>query len=496
MKKLTIYIYFIAALNFSCQSSKEPDLPIIMIDTFGQEIPDEPKISAQMAITYNGSENVTEYSDSSYYYRGDIGIEIRGHTSQGFPKKQYGLETRNADGDNLSVSLFGIPEEKDWILYAPYSDKSLMRNVIAYDIYRSLGYYAPRTKFCQVILNGDYIGVYIFMEKIKRAPGRVNISNPGPKDLSGGYLLESDGLNRVDSTDLYFFTEKKQQLYTIKFPKNKHITTDQIDWIKNYLDDFERTLFSDSFNDPNTGYYQYIDSPSWIDYILINEAFRNIDAFQSSTYFYKKKDGKLFAGPVWDFNIAMGNTNYDNSNFTEGWLMDERYLPSRLLQDSVFTNEYKKRWKVLRKNQLAVSKITSMIDDYARLLDTAQKTNFIRWPILGEYVWPNRYMGNSYEDEINYLKQWLKVRFSWIDSQFIGAAYSGELNITGHVSELYNSGTHKRFGSLISGEKDGHWIEWYENGQKKNEGAYNDSKKIDKWIYYNEDGSVKRTKEY
>ena len=112
--------------------------------------------------------NAYNYSDSSYSFKGNIGIEIRGHSSQGFPKKQYGLETRNSNGDNLSISLFGMPAQKDWILYAPYSDKSLMRNVIAYDIYRSMGYYAPRTKFCQVILNGDYIGVYVFMEKIKK----------------------------------------------------------------------------------------------------------------------------------------------------------------------------------------------------------------------------------------------------------------------------------------------------------------------------------------
>jgi len=213
-------------LNFSCQSSKEPDLPIIMIDTFSQDIPDEPKISAQMAITYNGSENVTKYSDSSYYYKGYIGIETRGHTSQRFPKKQYGLETRNADGDNLSVSLFGMPEEKDWILYAPFSDKSLMRNVVAYDIYRSMGYYAPRTKFCQLLINGDYVGVYVFMEKIKKDIGRVEISSPTTENFSGGYLLELDGFTRVDSTDIYILTEKKKQVYTIKFPKKKDITGD------------------------------------------------------------------------------------------------------------------------------------------------------------------------------------------------------------------------------------------------------------------------------
>ena len=192
----------------------------------------------------------------------------------------------------------------------------------------------------------------------------------------------------------------------------------------------------------------------------------------------------------------MGNTNYDNSNFTEGWLMDERYLPSRLLEDSLFMNEYKKRWKTLRENQLALTKILSLIDDYARLLDTAQKTNFERWPILGEYIWPNRFVGNSYEYEINYLKQWLKVRFSWIDSQFFGTTYSGELNITGDVYELYNGGAQKQFGCLIGGKKDGLWIEWHRNGQKKYEGIYNDGEKLGKWIYYNEDGSVNITKEY
>ena len=496
MKKLTFHIYILAALNFYCEPPKEPDLPIIMINTFGQDIPDEPKIAAQMAINYNEIGNVKKYFDSSYYYKGNIGIEIRGHTSQGFPKKQYGLETRNDDGENLNVSLFGMPEQKDWILYAPFSDKSLMRNVIAYDIYRSMGYYAPRTKFCQLLINGDYVGVYVFMEKIIKDVGRVDISSPTTENFSGGYLLEFDGLNRVDSTDLYFFTDKKQQIYTIKSPRKKNITVDQVAWIKNYFDDFEKTLFSDFFIDPEKGYYQYIDSPSWIDYILINEAFRNFDSFQSSTYLYKEKDEKLFAGPVWDFNIAMGNTNYDNSNFTEGWLMDERYLPSRLLEDSLFMNEYKKRWKTLRENQLALTKILSLIDDYARLLDTAQRTNFERWPILGEYIWPNRFVGNSYEYEINYLKQWLKVRFSWIDSQFFGTTYSGELNITGDVYELYNGGAQKQFGSLIGGKKDGLWIEWHRNGQKKYEGIYNDGEKLGKWIYYNEDGSVNITKEY
>ena len=491
MKKLNISIYLFILLNISCRSQKVPDLPTIIIDTFGKEIPDEPKITAYMGIINNTTDN--NYSDSSYYYKGYIGIEIRGHTSQGYPKKQYGLETRNADGDNLSISLFDMPAEKDWILYAPFSDKSLMRNVITYDIYRSLGYYAPRTKFCQVVLNGDYIGIYVFMEKIKKDENRVDINDPGPDNQSGGYLLEFEAWSKLDSTDNYFESEIKGHPYVIHFPKDDDITVGQIAWIKNYINEFESTLYSDSFN---IGYYQYINFPSWVDYILINEAFKNNDVFHSSTYLYKKKDGKLFAGPVWDFNIAMGNINYNDSYLIEGWLMEERYLPSRLLQDSIFVAEYKKRWKTLRNNQLAYHTINSIINDYVKLLDKAQKTNYIRWPILGKYVWPNRYVGNSYEDEINYLKQWLEARFSWIDSQFSDTSYSGELQITGDVYKLFSDGNKKNSGSLKGGKKDKLWIEWYENGQRMSEGSYKDGEYVGIWTYYNEDGSVKEVKEY
>ena len=129
-----MYINLFILLNISCYLQKVPDLPIIVIDTFGKEILDEPKIPAYMSIIYHTNDNINYYSDLSYYYKSNIGIEMRGHSSQDlFPKKQYGLETRNADGDNLSISLFDMPAVKDWILYAPFSDKLLMMNLIAVD---------------------------------------------------------------------------------------------------------------------------------------------------------------------------------------------------------------------------------------------------------------------------------------------------------------------------------------------------------------------------
>mgnify|MGYP000742991273 CR=1 FL=1 len=415
-----IYIgLFIISIEAQEVTLTSTNLPIIVIDTYGEVIPDESKISAHMGIIFNISGEINYITDPFNHYDGYIGIEIRGHSSQNFPKKQYGLETRNSEGENLNVSLFGIPKENDWVLYAPYSDKSLMRNVLAYDIARSLGSYAPRTQFCEVILNNDYVGIYVFMEKIKKDSNRVNIYDPEPDNLSGGYLLEVSVLSKIDTTDNYFESESQGRFFVIKFPDEDDITVDQIAWITNYINTFESTLYSGSFNDPDIGYYQYIDSPSWVDYILLNEAFRNNDVFYSSTYLHKKKNGKLFAGPVWDFNIAMGNIDYNDNWLTEGSLLASKYLSSILLEDSSFVSAYQVRWNTLRNNQFTISTINSLIDDYVELLGTAQERNFERWPILGSDVWPNYYIGITYEDEVNYLKQWITDRFIWMDSQLL-----------------------------------------------------------------------------
>lgn len=161
------------------------NLPIVIIDTYGQEIPDEPKILARMGIIDNGEGQRNHLHDPRNNYDGLIGIEVRGSTTRWFPKKQYAVETRDHFGNDSTVSLLGFPPEEDWILYAPYSDKSLMRNVLAYKLSNDLGRYASRTRFCELVLNGSYEGVYVLMEKIKRDRNRVNISKLLPTDIAG-----------------------------------------------------------------------------------------------------------------------------------------------------------------------------------------------------------------------------------------------------------------------------------------------------------------------
>ena len=180
---------FLVVSSFKTQVNfTNSSLPIVVIDSDNLPIPDEPKITAHMGIIYNGPGQINQLSDSFNLYNGHIGIETRGSSSNMFPQQSYGLETRNPDSSNLNVSLFGWPSDNDFILHAPYTDKSLMRNALTYKLGNELGRWAPRTQFCEVILNGTYIGVYVLMERIKQNPGRVNINKLNVDDTLGNEL--------------------------------------------------------------------------------------------------------------------------------------------------------------------------------------------------------------------------------------------------------------------------------------------------------------------
>ena len=173
------------------------NLPIIIINTNGQTILDDPKITADMGIIYNGVGVRNNVTDPMNHYNGKIGIETRGQSSQMFPMKSYGIELRDIAGNSQDKALFGLPKESDWVLYAPYTDKTLMRNFLAYTMSREMGHWAANCRYVEVVVNGDYRGVYVFMEKIKRGSGRVNIPKIAATDISGdevtgGYIFSLD----------------------------------------------------------------------------------------------------------------------------------------------------------------------------------------------------------------------------------------------------------------------------------------------------------------
>ena len=403
------------------------NLPIVIIDTSGQWIRDEPKISASMKIIYDKSGGRNTLRSQHIDFEGKIGIELRGKTSLGFPKNQYGVETQDAEGNDKDVSLLQLPAESDWVLNGPYWDKTLMRNYLAYAFSNRIGRYASRTKFVELFLNqkgdatiGDrhYVGVYLLIEKIKRGKDRVDIKSLKPADITGGYIVKID---KTDWQETYFLTRSGTQLFHV-YPKGHEMSAAQKAWIQNYMSEFEAALAGKDFKDPERGYAKYIDTDAFIDHFIINELFRNIDGFRNSTYMYKDSGGKLTMGPVWDFNLSMGNPGFNQGWKTDGWLIYTNHVPfwwDRLLQDKDFTQKLAKRWKALRKDILATSKLLDEIDRTAEFLSEAQKRNFQRWRVLGRggfLVGNSTEVAQTYQQEVKQIKTWLQARLKWIDT--------------------------------------------------------------------------------
>ena len=338
-------------------------------------------------------------------YDGAIGIKLRGNSSLGFNQKKYTIELRDEQGGDVEAPLLGMPAHSDWVLLAPYGDVSAVRDPLAFQLWRDMGHWGPRTRLVELTLNGEYRGIYILSEAIKRGEERVNIakmkkSDVAGRDVTGGYLLRIDTYNEDDAT----FTSKvpgvgegnmsSQVIWSCIYPKKKKLTSEQFTYIQNYVDTVEQVIQSEGFADPKTGYARYIDVPSFVDYFIHTELSLNADGYKRSAYFYKEKQhedgtgGKLVAGPVWDYNLAYGNANFANADNPEAWNFEgasNNPTPSmwqRLLQDPAFRKAVKVRYKALRKNVLSNKAIDAYIDRHAKLLAPCLDRHFKTYPEL------------------------------------------------------------------------------------------------------------------
>jgi hypothetical protein len=211
-------------------------------------------------------------------------------------------------------------------------------------------------------------------------------------------------------------------------PDKTEITQEQKDWIKGYINEFEAALYGPNFTDPIDGYAKYIDVDSFIDTHILVELTKNIDGFRLSTYMYKDRGGKMNMGPVWDYNLSLGNADYLEGWEPTGWyyeLISAGDYPwwRRLFEDPKFQLRYADRWFILRRSLFETPMLLQDIDDVVELLSEAQVRNFDRWKILGTYVWPNWFIAQTYNEEIDWMKDWLQKRSAWMDTQ-IGAVYA------------------------------------------------------------------------
>lgn len=428
--------------------SASTNLPIVRISTDGGRVPDAGKISARMGITYAGKGIRNLFAAPALDYNGYIGIETRGQSSQEFPKKSYSVETRDNNGNNLDVPLLGMPAENDWVLHAPYTDKSLMRNYITYEMWRRMGHYSVRTHYCELVLNERYMGVYMLTEQIKKDDNRLDLSTLKPEDvfgseLTGGYIIKVDkqpvvGYNAWVSKHKPY-KESRDIMFQYVYPQFGDIMPEQEKYIQDFVSELETELLSDSAGHWERLFLAYIDQQSAIDKLLITELSKDVDSYRYSQYMYKEKDsqgGLLHFGPLWDYDTGYGNYNAEGSQVqqTRYWMYDSSrtrmFWFDRMMTDTAFRCQVAHRWSVLRSSVLSDKSIFGLIDSTAALLNEAQERNHFKWSTLGRYVWPNNFVAETYAEEISYTKNWIRGRTAWMDSVLQDTCYADTALVT------------------------------------------------------------------
>jgi hypothetical protein len=420
----------------------ESDLPIVVINTNGNTIDYDIKITADMGIVYNGPGNRNHLIDPFNEYNGKIGIEYRGNYSLSLPQKPYSIELIDNLGVAIDSSIFGMPAENDWLLLANYNDKSFARNALPNETFASMGNYGVRSHHVDVVLNGEYQGIYLFSEKIKRDSNRVDISKLEPteilgQDVTGGYIIKVDYWDNSDSWQSNFSPIGFPGLdihYVYYYPKPDVIVLEQQTYIQNFMDEFETALYAANFDDPNFGYRRYISVPTFIDYLIINELARNVDGYKKSRFLYKDKDHadgtyrKLKAGPVWDFDWAlkdMWSGAEDGSGFMYPEVDQDVNAPGwyiRLLQDTLFANEVRCRYDDLRRNILSEAYMHNKIDSIAAVVNESQDWHYLTWGHMGAATGTGEVQAPSqtYAEEVQRLKDWLTRRVNWLDINMPG----------------------------------------------------------------------------
>jgi CotH kinase protein/VTC domain len=350
------------------------DIPRLEIRA-AKTIRDDPKVPARLQV-------------GGRTYR--IGIELRGESSQAFPKKPYAFET------NRRVRLLGMPRERDWVLNAAYTDPSLQRDALAHDTARRLGLASSRTRHVELRLNGRRRGVYVLMEQPELSRRRVQ----------GDALVELTEPRKLDRGDESFPVDGGLAV--------RHVEPDEADKKKAQAARRAVEAFQAALGGP--GWRAHLDERSAVDYVLLNELFRNHDVFLSSTYLHLREDGKLAMGPVWDFDMSAGNVKEQGLAPPEGWHLYDRPWSGALLADPGFQAALAARWRTLRAGGL-IEAMQVTIDRRARVLRAPARRNFARWRTLDRPVFTNQAVHGSHAAAVAALKDWIARRAAWIDGQ-------------------------------------------------------------------------------
>ena len=379
------------------------NLPTVVVNIAnGEEVIEKEKnlISNVYIISENGS-NLLATSGTE--------IRGRGNASWNFEKKPYRLKC-----DKKQSPLGAPASAKKWTLISNHGDKTLMRNILAFEVSRRVG--QPYTPFCHpvdLIINGEYRGCYQLCDQVEADEDRVPCED--------GYLIEIDAYAWDEEV---MFASSSGIPVTIKHPDEDDITDQQKKFINDYFNKFESAVLASNFTDPNNGYRKYLDLDSFLRNFIIGEFCANTDAFWS-VYMYKDAaDGKLHTGPTWDNDLSFDNdyrthpiVTYDylcavNGSFAGGQLKD---IVMRIVkEDPQAKARLVELWDAAL-NEGNLKGLGSYMEDTADLLNESQQLNFKRWRILDQWVHMNFQALGSYEAELGTVRNHINTRLNTLD---------------------------------------------------------------------------------
>ena len=418
-------------------------LPVLVIDSVGTGPLVKDGIDHPSWMYLYGSQGTSPTFGTAPELISPLSTTVRGSSSAEFPKKGYNVKFSDAEDKKQAQALLDLPAYEKWSLIAPWSfDLSYINNSVVYAMSNQLGRWAPSTRFAEVFFNSDggdvdyadYAGIYVITDRIEVAKGRVEIASLSESDVAGtavtgGYILKMDS---PDPDDISWPTKhglpaNSQSAMILVAPKADDVAPAQLDYIRNYVDRMEDALVADQ----GTGfgqrtYLDYIDRDSWVDHHLLNTFVCNPDAFTRSAYFTKPRNAKLQAGPVWDFDRAMGSYWDERSYRYDVWFgvggPDYWNIGwwGIIAQDPEFMQDWVDRWQSLRRNELSNQNLVTLVNSEAAQVGADAATrDSTRWPdSINPY--------GNYTAQVNYLANWMTQRAGWIDSQFLPAPVVGE----------------------------------------------------------------------
>jgi hypothetical protein len=420
------------------------DLPIIVLDTYGTPVPGQTSGNATdeyidtAVLAFEPSQGMTSLAATPKVATA-AGIHIRGQSSANYAKKPYRLELHEADGSDRDCPMLGMPSESDWVLHSPFPDKALIRNAFVYSLGRDIGMAAPRAMFAEVYLNtaarpvqaSDYMGVYLLVEKIKNQKDRLNLQQLEPEDIAlpaiaGGYIFKFEWRVMDIAQELSCPSGQQNCWDYLEVYDPQPWNPEQQGYLTTHLQSFVAALHSATPSDETTGYPAFLDVRSFTTQVIVHELTRNLDAYTRSQYFFKDREGKINAGPLWDYDLTAGVGRQASGLAIEGWQhesMASRFTITadwfpRLIADPVFNAAVVARWKELRQTELSDARVTARIADLTAGLAAGAARNFERWDNLtnasvGSFDTPT---AATWDGQVTAMRDWLLARMAWRDT--------------------------------------------------------------------------------